>query len=312
MTFNQLRTFLEVARGSSVAEAAAVLMVTEPSVSAAVGALRRELGVDLVEREGRGIRLTPAGRELARHAARILGLADRARRSVLEAAGGPGHLRVVGVTTAGEYLLPPLIAAFRAGAPGVAVTLEVGNRAMAFARVLDDEADIAIGGRPPRDESLTGEAFLDNELVIVASAGHGLAGGRSASAARLSEETWLLREPGSGTRETTDEFLAEAGIEPPSIMTVGSNAAIKQAARVGLGITLMSLHAVSDELADGSLVRIPARGTPLRRSWHLLHRSDGQLPEAARRFIAFLRSPAAAEAVVSPVARRFAGAGSVT
>ncbi|MBI3635799.1 MAG: LysR family transcriptional regulator, partial [Candidatus Rokubacteria bacterium] len=175
MTIGQLETFLAVARSGSVRGAAAVRLVSDASVSAAVAALERELGAPLMERHGRGIRLTRAGEEFARHAAQALGLIEQGR-SAVRAASRPGHgrLRLVAVTTAGEYLIPPLLSAFRERHPGVEVLLEVGNRGAVFARLRTREADLGIGGRPPAGDELTGEAILPNDLVLVAAAGHPL------------------------------------------------------------------------------------------------------------------------------------------
>jgi DNA-binding transcriptional LysR family regulator len=292
MTLGQLRTFVEVARAGSVGGAAAALFVTEPSVSAAVASLRREIGVALVELDGRGIRLTPAGEELARYAEQIVGLSSQAVRAAREAGGGPGHLRLVGVTTAGEYVLPPLLAEFRSRYPQVQVSLEVGNRATVIGRLVAREADLAVGGRPPAESQISGEAFLDNPLVIVARADHPLSARRSIAATAIAGETWLLREPGSGTRETTEELWARKGIAPASVMTVGSNGAIKQAAAVGLGVTLMSKHAVSAELESGSLAQLRVKGTPLRRSWYALHLERAPIPRSAQLFLNLLRSRA--------------------
>jgi DNA-binding transcriptional LysR family regulator len=297
VTLGQLRTFLAVARAGSVRGAAATLVVTEPSVSAGLAALQREFEVDLVEREGRGIRLTQAGKRLAERAAEILGLVDRTEREVREVAGEPGHLRIVAATTAGEYVLPPLLHTFLGMHPGVQVSLEVGNRANAIQRLVSSEADLAVGGRPPAASRIVGEPFLDNRLVVVSHPEHPLCGRRSVEPAWLSRETWLLREAGSGTRETTEEFLAAKGIEPRSVMTVGSNAAIKRAAAVGLGVTLLSAQAVAVELGVGSLARLPVQGTPLRRSWYVLYQEGSSLPGSAQAFLELLRSPAVLEAL---------------
>lgn len=290
MTLGQLRTFVEVARAGSIGGAAAALLVTEPSVSAAVAALRRELGVALLEREGRGIRLTAAGRELARYAEQILGLSDRAVRAAREAGGGPGHLRLVAVTTAGEYVLPPMLAAFRERYSEVQISLEVGNQATAIARLIGREADLAVGGRPPAESRIVGEAFLENPLVVVARPHHPLSSRRSIGAAAIARETWLLREPGSGTRRTTQEFWASENIAPLSVMTVGSNGAIKQAAAVGLGVTLMSRHAVANELQSESLALLPVKGTPLAREWYALYLQGAPIPRSAELFLDVLRS----------------------
>ncbi|MFN2388226.1 MAG: LysR family transcriptional regulator [Actinomycetota bacterium] len=288
VTLGQLRTFLKVAETGSIAGAAAALVVTEPSVSAAVAALRRELGADLIERAGRGIRLTEAGHELALHATDILGLVQSARRSVAEAAGGPRHVRLVAVTTAGEYVLPPILGAFFDTHPGVQVSLEVGNRSDAIARLVARDADIAVGGRPPAESGIAGEAFLENHLVVVGRSDHPLRDRRALQPRVLARETWLLREPGSGTRATTEEFFASNDIQPAAVMTIGSNGAVKEAAVVGLGVTLISSHAVARELADGRLARLDVRGTPLRRAWYALYRDGSRLSKSTALFLNYL------------------------
>ncbi len=297
MTFGQLKTFLELARQGSVRGAAAALQVTEPSVSAAVAALSRKLDVGLVEREGRGIRLTAAGEELTRYAAQILGLTDQAVRRVREAAGKAARLHLAVVTTAGEYLLAPILKVFRQRHPEVQLWMEVGNRASVLQRVTSREADLGIGGRPPEGRGISGEPFLENLLVVIASSDHPLASKRSVEPARLARETWLLREGGSGTRQTTEEFFVRAGIGSPPMMTLGSNGAVKQAAAAGLGVTLISAHAVAAELAAGGLVRLEVRGTPLRRSWWVLNLERDGLSRHATEFLELLRSPAARKAI---------------
>ncbi|MGH2732335.1 MAG: LysR family transcriptional regulator [Actinomycetota bacterium] len=297
MTFGQLRTFLELARQRSVRGAAAALQVTEPSVSAAVSALSRELDVELVERDGRGIRLTSAGEELTRYAAQILGLTDQAVRRVREVAGKAARLHLAAVTTAGEYLLPPVLKVFRERRPEVQLWMEVGNRASVLQRLTSREADLGIGGRPPEGRGISGEPFLENLLVVVASRDHPFASKRSVEPARLAQETWLLREGGSGTRQTTEEFFAQVGIGSPPMMTLGSNGAVKRGAAAGLGVTLISAHAVAAELAAGGLVRLEVRGTPLRRSWWVLNLERDGLSRHAIEFLELLRSPAARKAI---------------
>src|SRR5579883_3387570 len=185
MTFSQLRTFLEVSRQGSVRGAAAVLMITEPSVSAALAALRDELQVPLVERDGRGIRLTAAGGELARYAAQILGLADQAVRRVQEAAGQAAPIKLAAVTTAGEYVLPPILKLFRQARPEVQLRMEVGNRSSVVEKITSREADLGFGGRPPEGRGMIGVPFLDNELVVVAPRDHPLADRPSISPSAL-------------------------------------------------------------------------------------------------------------------------------
>lgn len=299
MTLDQLRTFLAVARHGSVSAAAAELVVTQPAVSAAVAALERQLGVALMAREGRGVRLTPSGEALAGYAAEALGLLEQGTAEAAAAADpGLGRLRIVAVTTAGEYVVPPIIKAFRARYPEVELFLEVGNRAIVLERLRGRQADVAVGGRSPEGSGLDGRPFLSNDLVLVGSPDHPLAG-RSSIDPRTLEDPWLLREPGSGTAATTEEYLAERGVEPRTILRLGSNGAVKQAAAVGLGVTLISAHAVSLELATGTLVRLRARGTPIKRRWFALYPARGFLPGPARGFLEFVQTQAARHAVTA-------------
>ena len=289
MTFGQLATFLAVARAGSVRGAAAALVVTEPAVSAAVSALQRDLGVELVTRQGRGIVLTPAGETLARYAAELLGLREQLLREIR----GARTLRLAAVTTAAEHVVPPLLKAFREHAPQIEVSLEVGNRAQVFDQLALRQVDLAVGGRPPAGAGITGVPFLDYRLVVVAAADHPVAD--------PADETWLLRERGSGTRATVEAFLEEAGIVPRSTLTLGSNGAVKQAVAVGLGITLLSDHAAASELAGGTLVEVPMPGAPLERAWYVLHREGGPMLPEASAFRAFCRSPEAVSAVMAAV-----------
>jgi LysR family transcriptional regulator, low CO2-responsive transcriptional regulator len=291
LTVTQLRAFLAVARSGGVQSAAEQLHVSQPSVSAALGALARELGVQLVEREGRGVRLTEAGAAFEPYAAEVLGLLDQGRQAAIEADGTrKARIRVVAVNTAGEYLLPPLIQAYRREHPGAEILLEIGNRATVFERLTSHRADLGVGGRPPGHE-LDGSPFLDNELIVV---------GREI-ATDLDGATWLLREAGSGTRAATERFLAERGLEPPEQLTLGSNGAVKQALAIGLGVSLISAHAVGRELRDGQLVQIPAAGTPLVRPWYVLLPRGVPTRPAVQGFCDFLRSARAAEIIDTSV-----------
>jgi LysR family transcriptional regulator, low CO2-responsive transcriptional regulator len=292
MTFGQLRTFLALARAGSVRAAAAELVVTEPAVSAAVAALERDLGCDLVERDGRGVRLTGEGATLGRYAAEMLSLADEARRELR----GGGRLRLGAVTTAGEYVAPPLLKAFASPHPEVELSLLVGNRAQVLGALERREIDVAIGGTPPTGRGIEGRPFLGYRLVVAAAA--------DARPHDLSAQTWLLREPGSGTRETVLGYLAEAGITPRAVMTLGSNGAVKQAAAIGLGVTMLSTHAAGPELASGSLRRVPAPHSPLRRWWYALRRQPGPHPAASDAFWEFCVSREAKSAVLAAVRAR--------
>ena len=297
VTLTQLVAFLTVVRRGSVTAAAEELVVTQPSVSAAVSALERELGVRLTERAGRTVRPTAAGAAYAPYAADVLGLLAQGARAAREAEEAKPHtLRISAVTTAGEYLVPQLIQAFRERRPEVEISLDVGNREVVFQRVLDHKVDVAVTGRIPDDDRLVGEDFAGNEFVLVTAAGDELARRRWVSMEELASRPWLLREQGSGTRTLCEEYLASRGIAP-NVLTLGSNGAIKQAARAGLGVALQSRVAVELELRLGLLDTITPRGGLPERRWHVVRSAVGPVREDVEAFMTFCGSPAARHAL---------------
>jgi len=297
ITLTQLRSFLAVVRGGSVTAAADTLVVTQPSVSAAVAALSREVGASLLEREGRGVRPTPAGHVFAAYAADVIGLLEQGRHAAHEAeARSALALSIAAVTTAAESFVPPLMRAFATSHPQVGLRLEVGNRDRVLAMVLGHEADLAIGGRPPPDQRIEAHAILANQLVLITAPEDPLAGVRAVSPAELAGCRWLLREPGSGTRLVNEEFLAGVGINVQT-MTLGSNGAIKQAARAGLGVSFMSRAAVATELDAGLLGVIAVASEPAPRDWYAMRSTIGPSRPVVAEFLAFVTSPSARSAL---------------
>lgn len=265
MTLTQLRTFLAVADTGSVHAAARRMFVTRSAVSAALNALQKALGLQLLERDGRGLRLTRAGEVYADHARTALGLLDQARTAAAaETDPERGELRIAALTTAGEQILPGVLASFREQHPHVGVRLEVGNREHVRRLLERHEVDLVLGGRPEPGREVEVLATRPHELIVVASTvGPG-------TPAWLAAQTWLLREPGSGTRAITESFLAQLELDPPPrTLTLGSNTAVIESAVSGLGVTLVSKDAVTRHLTEGHLTEILTPATPLLRDWHL-------------------------------------------
>lgn len=261
MTPARLQTFLAVVEAGSARAAAAQLHVTESAVSASVAALTRELGASLFEREGRGLRVTEAGEVLAGYARRILGLMDEAAAAVRTGpSSAHGRLRLAAVTTAGEYLLPALLAGFRRRFPAVTLSLQSGPRDAVHGLLRDHAVDVVIGGRAPAERTIRSWATRRNALVVVAGVG---------PAPDPATATWLLREPGSGTRDATQALLAARQLDPPTL-TLGSPGAVIASAEQGLGMTLVSADAIDHLVRDGRLQQVPVTGTPLSRPWHAL------------------------------------------
>jgi LysR family transcriptional regulator, low CO2-responsive transcriptional regulator len=264
--------------------------VTQAAVSASLATLQRSLGLQLIRPDGRGLRLTSAGEEYAAYAHRVLGLLDEARLAAAAAADPErGELRIAAVTTAAEQIVPGLLSGFRRLYPRTGVVLEAGNRDRVRALLEHHHVDLAVAGRPEPGSDVHVHAVRAHDLVVVSSPE--LA--RQGSAAPgmlpwLARQAWLLREPGSGTRLSTEALLADLDIAPPTL-TVGSNGAIRESAAVGLGVTLVSRDAVAQELASGRLAELSVPGTPLHRDWYLLG-NPGHLPLPAARLVALVLS----------------------
>jgi LysR family transcriptional regulator, low CO2-responsive transcriptional regulator len=288
----QLTAFLAVIRGGSVTAAADELVVTQPSVSSAVAALSRELGCELFERAGRGIRLTAAGTAFAPYAEDVLGLLDKGRTAAREAAEVAAlRLDIAAVTTAAESFVPSMMLAFSELHPEIDLTLVVGNRQEVLDHVVSHAADVAITGKPPGDDRLVAEPFMENAIVCISAPDDPAASNGPVAAAELSGRAWLLREPGSGTRTLNEQFLAEHDLEPQTL-TLGSNGAIKQAARAGLGVSLLSKAAVKAELDSEWLATIPLADGPEPRPWFLLRSAVGPARPTVDLFTAFVRDGA--------------------
>jgi DNA-binding transcriptional LysR family regulator len=294
ITVTQLTAFLAVVRSGSVTAAADELVVTQPSVSSANAALGRELGCELFERSGRGIRLSEAGEAFAPYAADVLGLLERGRAAAREAAAVSNRrLRIAAVTTAAESFVPPLMREFAHRHREIELTLIVGNRQSVLDAVLNHTVDVAISGKPPEDQRLIAEPVLDNAIACIAAPDDPSRARRAVSASALADRSWLLREPGSGTRTLNEQFLADRGLEPATLK-LGSNGAIKQAVRAGLGVSLLSRAAVQAELDAGLLAEIKLKDGPSSRPWFLLRSAVGPEREPVELFGEFVRARAAA------------------
>jgi DNA-binding transcriptional LysR family regulator len=298
----QLRAFEAVARLGSVTGAAAELHVTQPTVSVQLRELAAAIGQPLFEPAGRRLRLTQAGEALQQTVGELTASWARFDSRLAEIHGLlRGRLRIGAVTTA-EYFVPDLVGPFAAAHPGVAIELAVENRDRVIERLERADDDLAVMMLPPNNLQLERAPFLDNPLVVIAPAGHRLAG-RRVRLAQLAGERWLMRERGSGTRLVAEEHFAAEGFAPTVAMSLGSNEAIKHAVAAGLGIAVVSRLVVEPPSpaasgpAPAGLTILQVAQFPIRRRWSVVWRSDQPLTAAARRFVAYLQeAPVAAAA----------------
>jgi len=293
MTLHQLRIFMAVARHHSYSRAAEELHLTQPAVSAQVRELERTLDATFFERVGRSIVLTEAGKELLAYAKQVCTLMDEARTAMQELDGlKRGRVALAAVSTAGAYVLPSLLGAFRQRYPGISISLEVTNRAIVRDRLLHNEVDLVVMGRPPEGVPHVGAPFLSDELVVIASPTHPLAKVKRIPVSRLAHEVLISREVGSGTRLNADEFFQRQGVNVSVGLELGDNSAVKEAVAAGLGIALLSRHAIRMEMALKRVVVLDVQGLPLLRQWYVVHREDKRLSRAAAAFKAFLLTSA--------------------
>jgi LysR family transcriptional regulator, low CO2-responsive transcriptional regulator len=290
LTLHQLRTFRAVAEQLSFSAAAHELSISQPSVSYQVKELEAALGLPLLDRLGKRVRLTEAGQVLYEYARRTLALLDEAALAMEQMRGVErGTLRVGASTTVGIYVIPLALGAYKKRHPNLAVSLEIGSRDALQDRLKQGALDLAVLSPPVADPDLASTPFMEDELVMVVPVGHPLAGRRRLTLRDFVSESFLMREVGSGTRLAVELAARRAGVTLHVGMELGSNGAIKHAVEAGLGVAVLSRHAVELERKGGGLVVVDIEGFPIRRPWSIVHLRRRRLPAAVEQFIELLR-----------------------
>src|SRR5512139_2331864 len=287
-TLRQLKVFEAVARNLSYTRAAEELYLTQPTVSIQLKQLTDIVGQPLLEQVGKRVFLTDTGRELLKVCREIFDGLSRFEMLVSDMKGvKAGKLRIAVITTA-KYFVPRLLGLFCQRYPGIDVSLKVTNRERVLQRMADNQDDLYVLGTPPEHLDITFEPFLENPLVVVAAGNHALATEKSIPPQRLEQESFLMREPGSGIRLATEHFFEERGLKLKVRMELGSNEAIKQAIAGGLGIAVLSAHTLALERNSNELVILDVQDFPIRRHWYLAYPKDKQLSVVAQAFLEFL------------------------
>jgi DNA-binding transcriptional LysR family regulator len=281
VTLRQLRTFAEVMRAGSYSAAAQALHLTPPAVTVQMRQLEASAGMPLVERTEEGIVATAAGRELMNAAARIDATLTECAEALSALRGLKGGHVSIGVVSTAKYFAPQALAGFLQRYPSVEVRLEVGNRATIIAALEANSLDLAMTGWPPGQLAVEKAPVGDHPHIIIARPDHPLASRRRVPPAALKEETFLVRESGSGTRLLMERLFAESRVQPRLGMEMGSNETIKQAVIAGLGIAFLSAHTVAAEVSEGRLVVLDVVGLPVMRRWFVVHLTRKRLLPAA-------------------------------
>jgi DNA-binding transcriptional LysR family regulator len=293
VTLRQLKVFEAVARHLSFTRAAEELYLTQPAVSMQVKQLEQHVGLPLFEQVGKKVSLTEAGREMQFYSRAIMQLLDEADDVIEGLRGGErGHL-VLAVPSTANQMTMQLLAAFKQRNPAFTFSIDITNREGLLRRLELNECDLVIMGKPPDEASLDAVAFMDNPLVVIAAPDHPLAKQKRIAPAGLKSETFVIREPGSGTRIAMERFFAEQGWRVAGGMEMASNEAIKQAVEAGLGLGIVSLHTLDVELAAERLAVLDVTSFPILRHWYLVQRQGKRLSAIATRFRDFVVSEAA-------------------
>jgi LysR family transcriptional regulator, low CO2-responsive transcriptional regulator len=287
-TLHQLQVFQVAARHCSFTRAAEDLFLTQPTVSMQIKQLSKAVGLPLFEQIGKKLHLTDAGRELLVTCERIFSSMSQFEMTVADMKGmKKGNLNLAVVTTA-KYFAPRLLGPFCQRYPDIDVSLKVANRGRVLERFADNTDDIYILGQPPDNLEAELHPFLDDAMVVLAERHHPLVGEKNIPIERLKEERFLMREPGSGTRMMVQRFFDERGIKLKVKMELGSSEAIKQAVVGGLGISILSHHALALEGTTGQLAVLDVVGFPIRRNWHVIYPKGKKLSIIAQTFLEYL------------------------
>jgi LysR family transcriptional regulator, low CO2-responsive transcriptional regulator len=288
-TVHQLTVFRTVARYLSYTRAAEALYLSQPAVAQQVKTLEQMLGLQLFARSGRGIVLTPAGQEFLSHAERLLTLLAETKPVVHEIHTLKRGSVVIGASTsAGTYVVPPLLGAFHARYPQVHVTLMVAHRHSIEEGLLTHQIDLGVMGLIEQRERFVVELLRPYELVVVAPPSHRLARRSALSLHDLQAETLLMRERGSVTRLATELHFAQAGVPIPASLELGNIEATKEGVVAELGIAVLPQDSVALELTSGDLVLLDVQGFPLQRQWYVVHVKGRRLSLAANALLRLL------------------------
>jgi DNA-binding transcriptional LysR family regulator len=284
ITFRQLKLFLALAETGSVSAAAKFMHVTQPTASMQLKDITESVGLPLYEVVSKKIYLTDVGKELAATARAVAQSWDAFEQNVDAVKGlSRGKLRVAVVSTA-KYFMPRLVGSFCKKHPDIDVSLEIINRDGVVQRLRDNMDDIYIMSKPPSDLDLKDEIFMPNPIVVIASISDPLTKKIAVPLNELAKRRFILRERGSGTRMTGDQFFSKKKFRPDIRLELGSNEALKESVAGGLGLGLVSSHALHGHIKEHGVRVIDVEGFPLASAWHIVHPASKKLSPLALAF----------------------------
>lgn len=287
-TLHQLKVFETVARHGSFTRAAEELLITQPTVSSQVKQLTKTVGLPLFEQIGKTLYLTDAGQELLLTCQDIFEQLNNFEIKIADLKGTKqGRLNLAVITTA-KYFIPRLLGSFCQNYPGIDVALKVTNHQEIQERMLTNKDDLYVVSNPTQDIDLITQPFLNNPLVVVARKDHPLANQKNLDIQALNDQPFIMREQGSGTRESILKLFADHNLAVKVKLELGSNEAIKQAIYGGLGISILSVHCLISEGISGELTVLNFKDFPIKRRWFVAHLAGKKLSVIAETFLDYL------------------------
>jgi DNA-binding transcriptional LysR family regulator len=292
MEMRKLEVFCRVVELKSFTRAAEAVLLSQPTVSEHIRSLEEELGQKLIDRLGREAEPTPVGSLLYKYAVKMLRLQQDAIESV-ERYGGKlvGRMMIGSGTIPGTYILPGIIGQFRQKYTSIKATLRIAGSQLIASEVLDGTLDMAVVGARWKEKGLEWEKIFSDRLVLVVSAEHPWADRSEVNLEELKQEPFIFRERASGTRKVIDQIFEEHGVNPADLQEVaeiGSTAAIKEAVKAGIGISILSVRSVEQELRYGLLKTLPLKGIRLERPFYLIRRINRELSPVSSVFWEYL------------------------
>jgi DNA-binding transcriptional LysR family regulator len=292
MDIRALEVFCRIVELKSFSRAADAVHLTQPTVSGHIKALEEFVGVKLLDRLGREVLPTKVGEILYGYAKQILALRNQAIQALEEYKGSlKGHLVIGGSNIPGEYVLPTLLATFKARYPEISITLKIADSRQIVRGVLEGTYELGAVGAKFDDGQLIYLKLLEDELVLALPPGHAWASKPVVALEELVEQPMVLREVGSGSRKVFEDALHGSRLDSSALTVVaelGSTEAVRQAVKSGAGVSVISLRAIQDDLDRGSLRTVPLKGIKLTRDFYLVYhknRSRSPLCEAFTNFL---------------------------
>ena len=289
LTIRQLRSIKAIDKTEKIAIAAREMGLTAPAVSLQLQQVEEASGVLLFERTSDGMQTTIAGHAYVDAAGAIEGILRQLEDKIDAIKGGKAGRIRLGIVSTAKYFAPYLVASFAKKHPEVEIIMTVGNRKRLVEMLHAHEADIFIMGRPPKNINVNSFIFGDHPFLVIAPPDHPLAKAKNISKERIAQETFLVREKGSGTRTSLEIYLGEV---PGKLNALGiemdSNETIKQSVMAGMGVGFISAHTIAPEIETGRLIILDVEGMPIKRQWFSVVRSRQAISPAMEKFQDFL------------------------